>query len=341
MKRIVLKISSGLIVNKTIQEEWLKGLSQLIAELQKKDIKIWLVTSGALAMYKHKNNDSEIISDKAYREGQKYMFNLYKKIFLKSNLNVSEVLLSKDDFKDRNKYLSLRDQLEKISSNKYVALINEKENINSEHKFSDNDEIAGLMASVLNADIVIFASTVSGVIDSSGRCISEVKFNHKFWTKFVNDKVSENGRGGMLLKCQAAEHSAQRGIDSVICDGTDMGNIRRIIKGEKSGTKFIADRRKVAKKRWIFDKKDFSGGYILVDKGLSVAIRNGQTVSLLSIGVEAVSGDFEENGVVAIRDRQGILGYGESKYNSKDVRRLISDQERKLLIHYDQYMRIV
>jgi glutamate 5-kinase len=120
-----------------------------------------------------------------------------------------------------------------------------------------------------------------------------------------------------------------------------MQNIQNIIDGKKTGTRFIADKRMVAKKRWIFDKKDFSNSWIMVDEGLGSVIRGGQPASLLTVGIQGVGGDFKENDVIAIKDRQGIIGYGEVRYDVRNAKKLINNKESKILIHYDQYVRTI
>ena len=341
MNRIVIKLSSSLIVrNGNIQNSWLKNLGILIQDLKAQDYDVWLVTSGAGAVYKLENN-REVNDHKSYQSGQRSMFNLYRNTFSKIGLEVSEVLLSKDELKDRKKYLKIRERLEDLSNKDRIPLINEKEYINSKHTFSDNDEIAGLVASLVSADKVILATNVEGLLDNEGICLDKVEFGQKAWMKYIKEEISDIGRGGMLLKCKAAEHSANRGVDAVICDGRDINTLRRVIFGENRGTLFVADRRKKAKKRWIFDSKDFFTGEITVDQGLARVIKEGKPASILTVGISKISGDFLKKEVVAIKDKNSVIGYGEIRYDASDTRELIYKKEKKLLIHYNDYVRVI
>jgi glutamate 5-kinase len=332
MKRVVLKLSSGLLVRgDEVQSEWLDDLGRLVAGLYDDNYKVWLVTSGALALAGPDSVD----------EGQAKLFELYQAAFRQAGLDVKEVLLSKDQFEHRLDYLAIREQFETLGSRDSIALINEHEANIARQKFSDNDEIAGLVASMVDAERVVLSSTVEGVLDDKGRCITEVEFGDKSWQQYVHEAVSATGRGGMLLKCQAAEHSAQRGVEAIICDGKDIANIKAAITGGAVGTRFIADRRISARKRWLLDKKESYKGVIKVDDGLAKAIRSGKAVSLLTVGVTGVDGDFAKNEIVAIRSGADTLGYGQVKLDATAVRRSIADNDSRLLIHYDQYVRVL
>lgn len=342
MKRIVLKLSSGLLVQDgAVQKEWLDKLGQLIAELYEDEYRVWLVTSGAFALGKLQKSRLNLTDENLVISGQKEMFKLYKQAFLKSGLDVSEVLLDKDQFERRLDYLAIKNQLEALGSKSTIALINEHESDFSNQKFSDNDEIAGLVASLINAERVILSSTVQGLLDRAGKCVREIKFGDRSWTNFVNETTSATGRGGMLLKCKAAEHSAQRGVEAVICDGKEIRNIKASISGEAVGTRFAADRRLSARKRWILDKKESLKGVIQVDEGLAAAILSGQAVSLLTVGVTAIDGDFTKDEIVAIRSGKSILGYGQVRLDASTVRESMSNSQNKMLIHYDQYVRVL
>jgi glutamate 5-kinase len=329
MERVVLKLSSGLLVRDgTIQYEWLDSLGEVIAGLRKDNYKIWLVTSGASAL----KETSGLTGN-----GQDELFSLYAAAFSRSGLAVAEVLLNKDQFERRADYLEIRERLEELASQRVIGLINEQGGVFT-RTFSDNDEIAGLVASLMDAKRLVLASTVAGVLDGTGNCLSEIAFGNKEWTKFVTSDTSLTGRGGMLLKCRAAEHSAQRGVETTICDGTNARNIQAAMTGRSVGTKFVADRRISAKKRWIFDKKEFSKGVIQVDAGLAAALQSDRAVSVLSVGVASIDGDFAQNEIVAVRAAGATLGYGQVRLDSKTMRKMMACGDSALVIHCDQYM---
>lgn len=341
MKRVVIKFSSGLLVrNQKIQHQWLNNLGDLAAALQKDNYYVWLVTSGAVALTKQKGKNSSSKQDIA--KGQQELFELYKQAFSKAGLKVSEVLIAKEDFEHRKSYLAVRDNFNNLANKQVIALINDRhhtENL-ARHQFSDNDEIAGLVGSLVDAQRVILASTVNGVLKSDGTVISEVEFGDKSWTAYVNKTTSEHGKGGMQLKCIAAEHSAQRGLETIICDGSLIKNIQQAVFGEHVGTRFLADKRIVARKRWILDKKDFANGVIQVDHGLAKIIEEGKAASLLTVGISSVEGNFFENDIVVIKHGTKILGYGETALDAGIAQKAINEKISKLLVHYDKYARI-
>ncbi len=330
-KKIVLKLSSGLLVrDQVVQKDWLDGLGQLVGDMQKNHYQLWLVTSGARAISAHD-----------ITKGQKELVDLYGSSLAKVGLKVQEVLLAKEDFEHRTNYLEIRGQLDAIAKHGKIALINERpDKTVSNYQFSDNDEIAGLVASMVDARRVVLASTVEGVLKPDGLCLGEVPFGTKTWSQYVSDTTSEHGTGGMLLKCQAAEHSASRGVEAIICSGKNIENLRRAATGESVGTRFAPDRRISARKRWILDKKDFATGTVQVDDGLARVIDGGGSVSLLTVGITSVDGEFLENDIVAIKHGQDILGYGEASMAASSAGQAVTDKQSKLLIHYDRYARL-
>lgn len=341
MKRVVIKLSSGLLVNQgVIQREWLEALGRLVADLQADGHNVWLVTSGAAALLRRAGKSPH--SRQAITEGQQELFALYEAAFAKAGLKVAEVLVAKEDFANRKAYLTIRDNFHKLANQQVVVLINDRHYAANpaRHQFSDNDEIAGLIGSLIDARRVVLASTVRGVLQADGTVIEEVPFGDKTWTSHVSEKTSEHGTGGMLLKCIAAEHNSQRGLETVICDGTAIGTIKQAVLGAPVGTRFVPDKRIAARKRWILDKKDFSRGVIQVDDGLAKLIEAGQAASLLTVGIVLVEGTFLENDIVTIKHGNRVLGYGETALNDRAARAAIGGKTSKLLVHYDKYARV-
>jgi glutamate 5-kinase len=344
MKRVVIKLSSGLLVKGgVIQYEWLDALGRLVADLQKDGYHVWLVTSGAAALAKQAKPDGTSLStEQAMAKGQQVLLGLYEEAFAKADLQVAEVLVAKEDFVHRKSYLAIRDNFNNLAKKQVVVLINDRHHTKYpvRHQFSDNDEIAGLIGSLIDAPRVILASTVQGVLKPDGAVIDEISYGDKSWTLYVTKKTSEHGKGGMLLKCIAAEHNSQRGLETIICDGSAVQTIRQAVLGQAVGTRFVADKRIAARKRWILDKKDFSRGVIRVDDGLAQVIEAGKPVSLLTVGIISVEGTFFETDIVTIKHGNKIIGYGETALDARATHSAITKKVSKLLVHYDKYARI-
>jgi glutamate 5-kinase len=341
MKRIVIKLSSGLLVRGgVIQQQWLESLGRFVADLQKDNYHVWLVTSGAVALTKR--NAQGLRTGQAIVKGQQELFSLYEEAFAKAGLEVAEVLLAKDDFEHRKAYLEIRDNFNDLAKRRVVVLINDRHHtINpASHQFSDNDEIAGLVGSLIDAPRVVLASTVKGVLKDDGTVMDEIGFGDKSWVLCVTKKTSEHGKGGMLLKCIAAELNSQHGLETIICDGSVISNIEKAVLGRRIGTRFVPDKRIAARKRWILDKKDFSRGVIQVDDGLARVIERGQAASLLTVGIVLVNGTFFENDIVTIKHGEKIIGYGETSLDAETAQKAITDKDSKLLVHYDKYARV-
>ncbi len=341
-RKIVLKLSSGLLVkDKLVQHEWLEALATVVATLRAQGLAFNLVTSGATALGKLES-DKKAQSNAFYALiGQPLLMELYTQVFSKVDVQVAEVLLSKDDFSRRDHYLAIRDQLEDLERADILPLINENDAIAGRtHIFSDNDEIAGLVASMQGAERLILASTVEGVLTADGAVVKQFEPGDSSWRTYVDTTSSSTGRGGMLLKCQAASASAKRGIEAVICDGKDHQMIEQALTGAAVGTRFVADRSIAAKKRWLLDHASFAKGAVVVDQGAAAALQKDGAVSVLTVGVTAVRGDFDENEIVAVRWGSKVIGYGQVRLPATEVRRLVKTRTKQPLIHYDNYMGI-
>lgn len=341
MKRVVIKLSSGLLMKgEAVQRQWLEALGRFIADLQRDGYHIWLVTSGAVALTKRSSQD--LLTKQAIVKGQQELFLLYKETFAKAGVEVVEVLVAKEDFAQRKAYLDIRDNFNELAKRRAVVLINDRHHAKNpaSHHFSDNDEIAGLVGSLIDAPRVVLASTVQGVLKPDGEVIDEVSFSDKKWMRYVTKKTSEHGKGGMLLKCIAAEHNSRRGLETIICDGSDIDNLEQAVLGRRIGTRFVPDRRITARKRWILDKKDFSCGVIQVDNGLARVIEAGKAASILTVGIASIEGKFSENDIVTIKYGNKIIAYGETALDAETAQQAITGKHSKLLVHYDKYARV-
>ncbi|MBP6880514.1 glutamate 5-kinase [Candidatus Saccharibacteria bacterium] len=341
MRSIIIKLSSALIMQPHY-DVWLHNLAKIIAELKTRSYQVCLVTSGATALGKQAYALPHQKSRQFYAIlGQPSLFNAYETAFRQSDLAVAQVLIGKDDFRSRSNYLQIRSGLNELLKENIVPLINENDVIaDREFAFSDNDEIAGLVASLLGAERLILASSVAGLLDNQKNLIKTVENNDNSWRELVNDKTSAHGRGGMMLKCLAAQRVARRGIPVTICSGLDTDIIFKASLGKPVGTTFFADKHLIAKKRWILDHAQFSQGTISVDKKAAEVMRNKKATSLLMVGVTEITGEFSVQDVISVVDQDGgIIGYGQSQYDAETARDLIGKHADKPLIHYDAYIR--
>jgi glutamate 5-kinase len=340
MRSIVIKLSSALVMQPN-SKIWLHDLAKKIVELKEQSYRVCLVTSGATALGRQRYTSAHQKSRQFYAIlGQPSLFTAYEAAFKQSDLAVAQLLIGKDDFRSRSNYLQIRSGLHELLKEKIIPLINENDVIaDREFAFSDNDEIAGLVASLLGAERLVLASSVNGLLDNQKNVIDSIENNDVSWRELVDDKTSQHGRGGMMLKCQAAQKVARRGIPVTICSGLDPATILSASLGRPVGTRFLANKHLTAKKRWILDHAQFAQSTIVVDKKAAEVMRNKTATSLLMVGVSKIIGEFSVQDVISVVDDDGeIIGYGQSQYDSEAVRELVGKHADKPLIHYDAYI---
>jgi len=247
-KRIVVKIGTGVISkeNGKINERVIKHIVEETTRLRRKKIEVVLVTSGAVGtgrgLFALKNRPDSTIGKQAYAAvGQVKLMGMYAEHFAKNNIICAQVLATKEDFRDKEHYLNMKNCLENLLRNNVVPVVNENDVVAiSELVFTDNDELAGLVASQLNADAVIILTGVDGVLADS-RVIREIGFAQiASFRKYITKDKSSFGRGGMRTKFDIAKKLSAQGITTHIANGHRRSVIVDIIiRGMPVGTKFL------------------------------------------------------------------------------------------------------
>ena len=213
----------------------------------------------------------------------------------------------------------------------------------TELMFTDNDELSGLVASMMNADMLIILSNVDGIYTGEpgtegAEVIREVTPGDDV-TAFISPSRSSAGRGGMATKCGIARKVADEGIGVVIADGRREDILRKLITQPESvpHTTFLPAGYGVSGvKKWLAHSDSFAKGTLRVDDKAVRALRSDTAASLLMVGVTAVEGEFEEGDIVSIVAADGQrLAVGRSAYGSDEARRLIGKHDVKPAVHYD------
>ncbi len=339
MKALVLKLSSALVM----QEErtpWLSEFASVVSKLQA-EYRVCVVVSGAVALGRQAYGQTVPETHQLLGIlGQPLLFNAYSEALKQRGIAAAQLLISKDDFRSRHHYLKIREALHELLSSQVVPLINENDTVRlGGRSFSDNDEIARLLASLLDAERLVIASSVEGLLDETGKLVPQVNFGSTVWRPVIKKERSLHGRGGMELKCLAAQHLARRGISTTICSGFDPRVILAAALGQKVGTKFVADKHLSAKKRWLLDHAPFARGMAHIDKKAAEIMKSTEASSLLLVGVTRLEGNFEQGDVISIVDPDGqIIGYGQARFSATEAVKLLDKQAKHILVHYDQYI---
>lgn len=346
--RICIKIGSNVLTlaNGLPNEDLICKLVLQIGELKKSGKQIILVSSGAVAAGRSVFKTNKKLDTVAERQllaslGQVKLINIYTALFKELDLLCAQVLVTKQDFKDRHHYLNMQNCLNALLANDIIPIVNENDVISiTELMFTDNDELAGLISGMLDVERLYILTNVDGIYDGhpdheSSSVIKEFDPKANKIDKISGTDKSNFGRGGIITKCNTALHVAGIGIPVVIANGKTDQILTRIAKGEQLGTSFKAKKSTSSRKKWIAHSQSQAKGHVIVNEGAKKSLLDG-TVSLLPIGVTEVVGDFMKGDIIKILDEKNLeLGLGQSRYSSKKAETLIGLKNQKPIIHYD------
>ena len=341
--RIVVKVGTKVLTNDkgVLDPAALANISAQVALLMLDGYNVVLVSSGAMGAGKsllHTSRHLTSISEKQLFAaiGQAYLINEYSMLFREQGLLCAQVLATKEDFRDKSHFLNMRSCMETLLHDKVVPIVNENDVVAlGELTFTDNDELAGRVASMINADRLIILSSVPGVLDKEGNVIEEITLESHYTSGYITTEISEAGRGGMKTKFATAKKLASQGIETIIANGMQPRVLASIMRGEKVGTRFSPGKRQASLKRRLAHSENLVQGTVTVNDNAAKILRD-QNVSLLFVGVTAIKGSFYKGDVIAINNESNYqIGYGISRYDSDDAQQLIGQRHVKPLIHYD------
>jgi glutamate 5-kinase len=226
-------------------------------------------------------------------------------------VTVGQVLLTQHDTSHRETYLNARNTLERLLELGVVPIVNENDTVAvDEIRFGDNDGLAALVATTVNAQLVVLLTDIEGLYDADPRLSDEAQLLSEV-DELTDDLFgaaggagSEVGSGGMRTKLEAARMLMKAGIPLVICNGSREGVVSAAAAGEPVGTVFKpGDTSISAKKLWIALAHKPSGQIVIDDGAVSALLSAGK--SLLPAGVVSVSGAFGAGDAVVLTDRSG------------------------------------
>jgi len=348
-RRAVIKLGTGIVTGADGQfnVENLAPVARTIAELKKDGRQVVLVSSGAVGLGRgrlglHRDRLNDLVMRQACAAvGQSLLMHEYEKLFQAHGIHLAQVLLTEGDFVDRSRYSNLRQTMEALLKLGVLPIVNENDTVSTaeldylniragERIFSDNDRLAALVMSHIDADVLVLLTDVDGLMrlgpsDSRNAAVviplvEEISPG----LKSLALGPSEGGRGGMLTKLDAAEIAMQAGGVAVIANGKKPDTLDRIFHGEPAGTVFLSKTRMAGKRRWIAYAAGVRGR-VVVNAGARDALTGGKA-SLLASGVIRVEGEFEAAEVVSIVDGEGLeFARGISDYSRGDAEGMIGN----------------
>ncbi len=348
-QKIVVKVGSNVITrsNGLPNTERIAQLVTQIAQLKKKGIEVILVSSGAVAsgrsLIKPQGKQDAVASRQLLAAiGQVKLINTYKKYFAEHQQLCAQVLVTKEDFRDRVHYLNMKNCINILLENGVIPVVNENDVVAvTELMFTDNDELAGLIAAMMNADSLFILSNVDGIYDGDpkqegSKVITKVNQATPQLSSYISTGKSEFGRGGMLTKCAIALKVAKLGIQVHIMNGTTDDILLKVLADKAVHTHFEAQHQKSETKKWIANAETAATGEVVLNQGAKTVISSGKAASLLPVGIIAVRGNFKTGDIIKLLDEeQQLIGLGLAKYGSDKARERLGQKNQRPLVHYD------
>ncbi|ASN80517.1 MULTISPECIES: glutamate 5-kinase [Deinococcus] len=341
--RVVLKLGTSVLTAGTdrLHRPRLVDLMRGLAGLRAAGHQPALVTSGAvLAGWEALNfppRDRTLAEKQLLAAiGQGRLMHTYATLADLYDLQVAQVLLTADDFRNRTRYLNARTTLESCLSRGVLPVINENDAVTLEQiKLGDNDTLSAFVANLLEADLLVILTDAPGLYTADPRThpdatlIPDVpRVTPDIWA-LAGGAGSHRGTGGMHTKIQAAEIATRAGTPVVIASGDIPDILPRLVAGERHGTRFHpATTRLEARKRWIL--AEVAPGRLHLDEGAARAIRE-RGSSLLPAGITRVDGDFQRGQTVRLTGPDGAeLARGLTRYAAADLTRIAGRHSRDI-----------
>jgi glutamate 5-kinase len=335
-KKILIKIGSAVLTgSEGLDLKIIDALVQEMCDLTRRGFSIVLVTSGAIASGKHRLNITgklKSIPEKqaAAAVGQGRLMRIYSKAFEKNNLFVAQILLTLSDLTDRQRYINIRNTLSTLMEWHVTPIINENDSVaEDEIKFGDNDNLAAMIANIVEADLFINLTATDGLYDcnpSESKKAKLIPLVCEITDEIEGMATSETssvGTGGMKSKIIAAKKVTSIGIPCIIAPGKKKKVLSDIMAGKEVGTLFLPQTSRLnSKKYWIANTLRPRGRLIIDDGAKKALLDKGK--SLLPSGITAVEGEFDTGDPVHCMDGEGnLLAKGLVNYAANDIRKIL------------------
>ena len=351
-KKITVKIGSNVLAKAdgTLNVSRIAHLVDQIAFLHKNGVEVVVVSSGAVAAGKavlglQKKTDAVSQRQLWAALGQVKLISRYSDFFNEHGLVCAQVLTTKENFSSRGHYLNMKNCFNTLLENKVIPIVNENDTISvTELMFTDNDELSGLIASMVNSEALVLLTNVDGVYnthpkDKNAMVIPVIEFTDKEPENSITSDRSDFGRGGMLTKFRIAQKVAGDGIGVHVANGTIENVLIHLMNTEKElvHTWFVPNEKASSGvKKWIAYSNGFTKGEVIINQGAINALNSQKAVSLLPVGIVKVSSEFKKDDLIKIVDESGkTVGVGKAGYGSERIEAEKQSERQKPLVHYD------
>lgn len=356
IKKVVVKIGTSSLTNEdgSFNRKLTESIADQISELRELGKTLIIVSSGAIGIgveeLKMPSRPREIpLRQAAAAVGQNILMQEWMAAFKEHDIKVAQILLTYEAFSNRMTYLNLRNSISSLLEAGVVPIINENDPIcvhEIEATFGDNDKLSAMVASKVEAELLILLSDIDGLYDKNpkknedAKLISTIEKITPDVESYGGSPTSMKGVGGMRTKIEAAKITSMAGCHMVIANSALDDVVLKVMKGESIGTLFLASNGKYRNRtRWIILSK--ASGKIVVDTGAKEAVIGG--VGLLPSGIIEVMGTFDRGDVIEMESAGEVFAKGITDYTSSELNRikgLHSDMIEKIL-GYKNYNEVV
>ena len=353
-KRVVVKIGSNVLTRAdgTLDTTRMSALTDQLAQLHRDGIEVVVVSSGAVASGRSEMKSDRRLDAVSARQlfsavGQVKLINHYYELFREYGITCGQVLTTKENFSTRRHYLNQQHCMTVMLENGVIPIVNENDTISvTELMFTDNDELSGLIAAMMDAEALVLLSNVNGIYngdpsDPDTEVIREIGTKRESLSQYIRTGKSQFGRGGMLTKCRIAMKVADEGIEVIVANGK-RDNILLDLLAESPdrdvvATRFVPASRSISQvKKWIAHSEGFAKGELYINEGAYEALLSTSATSLLPVGVNRVEGEFEKDDIVRIIAPNGEpMGVGRVACDSVRARQTIGRKGGRPIVHYD------
>lgn len=344
-RRAVLKVGSSLLAaeGEGLSPRHALGLAQFVSASLAAGREVVIVSSGAVAagravIHRKASAGAAMAERQALAAlGQAQLIGLWQRFFERP---VAQVLLTHDDLRNRRRYLNARATLNELLALGALPVINENDTVSvDELKLGDNDNLAAVIAALVDADALFIATDIDGFYTANPRTNAEAKpiedveaLTPEFFA-MAGDAGSSAGTGGMRTKLEAAAKAAAAGIETFLFNGTRADAVRSLAQGRFSGTRFRPSQNRVAARKYWLRNVPVEAGGVIVDTGAARAMAE-KGASLLPGGVIAAEGDFRRGDMVEVRLRDDSgdrnIARGVTQYSAVDIRRIARRHSRDI-----------
>ena len=352
MDRIAVKIGSNVLTRSdgSIDFTRISALVDQLCELRRQGTEVIVISSGAVAFGRDMLGGEAHLDPVSQRQlysavGQTKLMQTYYQLFRERGFSCGQVLTTKENFSTRHYYLNQKNCMEVMLSSGVIPIVNENDAISlTELMFTDNDELAGLVATMMDVQMLVILSNVDGIYsgdpgDASSQVLREIAPGDTSAVEFILNVKSSRGRGGMRTKYAVARKVALEGIPVAIANGKRDNILLEIASDSYSipYTLFVPSDKPISGvKKWIAHSGGFAKGSVSINQGAAEKLLSGQAASLLPVGITAVEGDFEKDDIVKIIGPEGqVIGVGKANCDAAGALRQMGRKNAKEFIHYD------